>query len=89
MLSLWILLVLVLLLLIGARPRGLCGFWVGSDEFTNAAGIDRLWITFGSLDMKMRTPGYIVLQRDGKVVINEPFVAAFKWRVPFFGNQSI
>lgn len=81
--------IILVILVFFSLPRGLCGFWVVSDEFANSAGIDQLCIAFGDLDSKRRTHGYIILKREGKLILNEPIIVQFRMRWPFSARQKI
>lgn len=82
-------LVVVIILIFSMLPRSFRGFWTISDAFADEAGLERFILFFDAMDWKRKAPGYIVIQRDGQVIVNEPIVAKFGLYNPFTRCQTV
>ncbi len=67
-----ILIVFAILFWYVSSSSGLDGFWVASSQFCEDAEIDNFVLMFKKADWRGRCAAYVLLVRDGDVIINEP-----------------
>ncbi len=67
--------VIVAVILLMCKSTPIEGFWVASSDYCEKAEIDNFVILFKKRDVWGDCAAYVLLVRDGEVIINEPCVA--------------
>lgn len=79
----------ILIFFIMTNSTPIEGFWVASSEYCEKAEIDNFVILFKECDVWGVCASYILLVRDGEVIINEPCVVKISRRLSLTESYKI